>query len=167
MSADVTISDHGIDIVTGQYDTAAGDGLSLRVAGEEFARAQLTANGLAAGDGTVAPVVIPPLREIGETDQPAFQNDWDNAPANTSVFYHYGPFVFLDLIVTGGDASTIVFTLPVGSRPAADTSRVVQYTADGVSWTNSLVIIEPNGDVTLTADGATNSVKAYASFLHA
>jgi len=167
MSADVTISDHGIAIVTGQYDTAAGDGLSLRVAGESFARAQLTANGLAAGDGTAAPTVSPAQHEIGETDQPAFTNGWENAPGSTSVFYHYGPFVFIDIGVTGGTAETSVFTLPAGSRPAASLTRVASYTTDGATYTNSPVIIGTDGTVTTAADGDTEFLKFYTSFLHA
>ena len=168
MSADVTISDHGIAIVTGQYDTAAGDGLSLRVAGESFARAQLTANGLAAGDGTVAPTVSPAKHEIGETGQPAFQNDWDNAVGvSNAAFYHYGPFVFIDCTVVGGDSVTVAFTLPAGYRPAATVNRPISCTDTGTSFSTGFVVIGTDGTVSLAYPGTDTTVTLYTSFLHA
>jgi hypothetical protein len=59
------------------------------------------------------------LRCVGDPNQPAFQNGWKNHAdfINTAFMKTADGFVYLQGVVVGGTADSVIFTLPVGYRP--------------------------------------------------
>lgn len=63
---------------------------------------------------------------VGDTGEPAFENDWVNASGLTSTAFRLREAGIVDLYVAAQDGtSPTIFTLPEGYRPSNDTGPYV------------------------------------------
>jgi hypothetical protein len=92
--------------------------------------------------------------EVGDTNEPAFQNSWTNYGSGYSTAaFMKDPHGMVKLrgIVQSGSSGTVVFTLPEGYRPGATcTFAAVNVNGGG----HSTVSVATTGAVTVTASGA-------------
>jgi hypothetical protein len=115
--------------------------------------------------------------EVGATGEPAFTDGvpastcWGNFPAGTSPNNSAGFFkdaagvVHLKGMVNehcgggGADAGVPIFTLPAGYRPAKIERQATVQTTDAPE----VVLVSPNGDVTVDIEPATDDSTNYTS----
>lgn len=83
---------------------------------------------------------------VGASGQPAFQNSWNFNTNNVRFKKDKSGFLVMDGVAFGGSTGTVVFTLPVGYRPA--TSKRFYGASNAVD--TSQVYIATNGDVSIS-----------------
>jgi len=99
---------------------------------------------------------------VGNANEPAFQNSWDNIGGGDAVAAFYKDSfgrVYIKGHVDTGASGTAVFTLPQDYRP----SEIVEFTCHttsggGGSGGHSYAVITTDGDVTLTMSGTSIDV---------
>lgn len=96
---------------------------------------------------------------VGGANEPAFQNNWGSLAGFGPVgFYKDGVHVYLmGVTQNSGDpaANSVVFTLPVGYRPAA--TRLIQSLSNAAA--NTFIQINTNGEVLVVSNlGASGAV---------
>lgn len=89
-------------------------------------------------------------RLVGAVGEPAFQNSWGNigTPEAPVSFALCGGFVHLRGGFAGGTANSVVFTLPVGYRPAFQQEMVIPTTT---STSYAIVVVGTDGGVVYKA----------------
>ena len=107
-----------------------------------------------------ATVVVPPTW----TDVSSFSNGWVEYNASyVGCRYCLDDlnFVHIELTMKQGTLGAVAFTLPAGFRPPK-TVMSSAWVSDGMGGTNNIgrVIVEPSGNVTLSANSGYNSTFA-------
>jgi hypothetical protein len=88
---------------------------------------------------------------------PTLGGAWTNtgAPYQTTRYSKRSPgVVYIEGMVTGGAAGSVIFNLPAGFRPAA---RLNFPSANGLTATAATIRVDPNGDV-LHISGTTSNI---------
>jgi hypothetical protein len=110
------------------------------------------------------PLVIEPVRFIGDVGQPAFENDWVNYDAGTSApdfsnpdfrnagFYKDRGRVYMQGVIKNGTGATF-FTLPAGYRPF--NQRGFTVLNGGATSNVAYVVVDPDGATTIGAPYST------------
>ena len=90
-------------------------------------------------------------REIGGTNNPAFENSWVNVGGvhNAAAFYK-DPYdrVWLKGSIKTGTTPSVAFTLPVKYRPL---STVTYSSVDGTGTPSATISIASNGEISILA----------------
>lgn len=101
---------------------------------------------------------------VGDTDEPAFENSWDNAGVDQAALafrIREGGAVDIEGVLDGSAATlTTVFTLPEGYRPTNKTPGSVVYVNDG---TAARLFVSAGGAVSI--EGPVGSFP-YADTIH-
>lgn len=98
--------------------------------------------------------LIEEWHEVGDTNEPAFENSWANYGSGYSTAgFMKDPHGMVKLrgVVQSGSSGTVVFTLPAGYRPGATCIFAAVNVNGGGS---STVSVNTSGQVTVTASGA-------------
>jgi hypothetical protein len=96
--------------------------------------------------------------EVGAGGEPAFQNGWTNWGGTLSTAAFYKDFfgrVHLKGVVTNPGGSAIIFTLPVGYRPAKE-ENFAQWGHDGTTERATGIRVVGDGNVIPRTSGASN-----------
>ena len=109
--------------------------------------------------GTIAEVEN--QREIGGSNNPAFENSWANVAGEAAVAFYKDPYqrVHIKGAVDTGANGTTIFTLPTGYRP---TEKLVFVTSK-LTGVIGLITIDTDGTVDSSV-GNTNGVTINISF---
>ncbi len=86
-----------------------------------------------------------PWREVGDTDEPAFENSWVNfgGVEVTAAFRRVGDVVQIQGTVKSGTITAAVFTLPAEYRPSGD----LIFATDTSVTTHARLDVESDGSV--------------------
>lgn len=92
-----------------------------------------------------------PWLYVGDTDQPAFENDWENAGTTFCAFRFRAPGEVDLYISAAGGTDTTLWTMPEGYRPSAAAAAGLgsDITASPYSETPVSVAVLSNGAVGL------------------
>lgn len=95
-----------------------------------------------------------PWHQVGETDEPAFTNGWDNfGSGETAMAFRDRGAGIIDIqgFVSGGTPAASIFTLPADYRPATPTGILGLGTSDSFVTTHAVALaIDDDGTVTQT-----------------
>lgn len=98
---------------------------------------------------------------VGESGEPAFENDWENSPTQPALAFRVREAGIVDVqgsIINLVDPTDTVFTLPAGYRPSSQTFII----AAGVVGATTTVpfVVSIGTDGVLVPQGANPSVVA-------
>ena len=103
------------------------------------------------------PGLVYPIYEdwhyVGETDEPAFQNSWDNLGGAIKCAFRIRETGILDIQgkINGGATPSVAFTLPEGYRPSNQTwFTAIGLSVVGATDTPVLIAVSSAGEVLIS-----------------